>query len=296
MELDQSRFKASAANAALEKPFDTQKLRQIVQKLVPKTGSQTLSPYLKFPKLPDFEEGPAKPVAGSYPPPPPPEMHPVELGSGAPAKHESNSWSMENFAPLTPPTDELDADEFMPVQLPSEPVAPISKPQNLRSLQNDDDLGDDNEWFQKTLSKYKMDPTLQEEVAAETKPEIKLRQPQDSPPELTKTSPFAAQAKTARVEPAKAQPVRPQARVATEQAPLESEDDDAVLELDLSDEKSPDPSVAAIPQLNEKQLEAIIRAQSKEVIEKVVWQVVPEIATRIIERELERLLKERQSL
>ncbi len=51
-----------------------------------------------------------------------------------------------------------------------------------------------------------------------------------------------------------------------------------------------------IPQLDAKQLEAIIRAQSKEVIEKVVWQVVPEIATQIIEREIKKLLKERHDI
>jgi hypothetical protein len=50
-----------------------------------------------------------------------------------------------------------------------------------------------------------------------------------------------------------------------------------------------------IPQLNEKQLEAIIRKQSAEVIESVVWKVVPELATQIIERELNRLLKEREA-
>lgn len=45
--------------------------------------------------------------------------------------------------------------------------------------------------------------------------------------------------------------------------------------------------------LSAEQLEKIIREQSAEVIESVVWKVVPEIATQIIERELNRLLKER---
>jgi CheY-like chemotaxis protein len=47
--------------------------------------------------------------------------------------------------------------------------------------------------------------------------------------------------------------------------------------------------------LSEAQLEEIIRAQSAEVIESVVWKIVPDLAKQIIERELNKLLKERDS-
>jgi CheY-like chemotaxis protein len=43
--------------------------------------------------------------------------------------------------------------------------------------------------------------------------------------------------------------------------------------------------------LSSEQLEEIVRRQSQEVIESVVWKVVPELAKQIIERELNRLLK-----
>lgn len=52
---------------------------------------------------------------------------------------------------------------------------------------------------------------------------------------------------------------------------------------------------APLTALSEEQLEKIIRSQSAEVIESVVWKVIPEIATQIIERELNRLLKERDA-
>jgi len=56
-------------------------------------------------------------------------------------------------------------------------------------------------------------------------------------------------------------------------------------------------TVPAIPGggLTAEQLEKIIREQSKDVIESVVWKVIPELATQIIERELNKLLKERDS-
>ena len=47
--------------------------------------------------------------------------------------------------------------------------------------------------------------------------------------------------------------------------------------------------------LTPEQLEKIIREQSAEVIESVVWKVIPELAAQIIERELNKLLKERDS-
>ena len=53
--------------------------------------------------------------------------------------------------------------------------------------------------------------------------------------------------------------------------------------------------VPAVPALTAEQLEKIIREQSAEVIEAVVWKVIPELAAQIIERELNKLLKERDS-
>lgn len=67
---------------------------------------------------------------------------------------------------------------------------------------------------------------------------------------------------------------------------------------DLIEEETGAPPLSAPPLgagLSEAQLEKIIRAQSAEVIESVVWKIVPDLAKQIIERELARLLKERDS-
>lgn len=56
MELDQPKFDESGANAKLEKPFDAETLRNLVQKLVLKTQSQAISSFLQFPNMPDFKE------------------------------------------------------------------------------------------------------------------------------------------------------------------------------------------------------------------------------------------------
>lgn len=67
-----------------------------------------------------------------------------------------------------------------------------------------------------------------------------------------------------------------------------------LVEVPLDDERSLTP--APIQALDPEQLEKIIRSQSAEVIESVVWKVVPELAKQIIERELNKLLQERDSL
>ena len=55
------------------------------------------------------------------------------------------------------------------------------------------------------------------------------------------------------------------------------------------------PAPAPVPQLSVAELERIVRAQSAEIIEGAVWKIVPELAAQIIERELNKLLRERES-
>lgn len=73
-------------------------------------------------------------------------------------------------------------------------------------------------------------------------------------------------------------------------------------DLEVEELTPPPPAVSAkapepnpIGALSAEQLEKIIREQSAQVIESVVWKVVPELAKQIIERELNKLLKERDS-
>lgn len=81
------------------------------------------------------------------------------------------------------------------------------------------------------------------------------------------------------------------------QPDLEMED---LVEVPLEDERprpysAAAPAISAAGSLSAEQLEKIIREQSSEVIESVVWKVVPELAKQIIERELNKLLQERDS-
>jgi hypothetical protein len=55
------------------------------------------------------------------------------------------------------------------------------------------------------------------------------------------------------------------------------------------------PAASVLPQWNEADIEKLVRAQAKEMIEAVVWKVLPELAQQIIEREIAKLLKEKDA-
>lgn len=62
--------------------------------------------------------------------------------------------------------------------------------------------------------------------------------------------------------------------------------------------KAAQPPVATAPVLpspSQAEIEQIVRNQSKEIIEAVVWRVLPELAQQIIEREIQKLLKEKDA-
>lgn len=56
MQLDHAQYQKVKADAALEKPFDSESLRNVIERLVPKASQFPLRGLLQHPQLPDFEE------------------------------------------------------------------------------------------------------------------------------------------------------------------------------------------------------------------------------------------------
>lgn len=56
MQLDEDLFRTSKANASIEKPFDADTIRNLVEKLVPRLQTFPLKGFLNHPPMPDFEE------------------------------------------------------------------------------------------------------------------------------------------------------------------------------------------------------------------------------------------------
>ncbi len=218
MDLDDDKVQASRANSKLEKPFDVNALRTIVQEFVPKTKTQRLSGFLTFPDRPDFAESPP-------PAPPPPD---------------SSLWNMESFDPIEPPKiPAMSSEEFHPVSL----TKPEVRDQDLELIS---DTSEDLKagWKQKSISHFKVD--LAEDA---TDDDLHVDY-------VVSAEPISVPQQSAKGE---------------------------ALNEDKLDEST-----------NTK-IEKLVEQRAQALIEEVVWKVVPELASRIIEREIQKLLAEKEA-
>lgn len=260
MELDEDKYQASQADGHLEKPFDVKALRTLINDLVPKTKNQKLSGFLNFPDMPEFaEQAPKKEKPA--PPPPPPIPAPATTEKSA----AKESWSMEDFEPPETATISPTADEaFKSVPLPSAKSKPQKPPEfePEEFLAKDED--EDSNWQRHDIGRFQIEKDIES---------------------LENEDPVSFEAES---QPDESE----EAFGSTEIREIEFEDNGEELEVEEPLAQAPTTPIEA---LSPERLEAIVRAQSKEVIEAVVWKIVPEIATTIIERELKRLLDERDS-
>lgn len=271
MELDQDKFDASLANGRLEKPFDVAALRKLVTELVPRTQSQRLSQFLEFPPMPEIEDKPK--AAAATPPPPPTAAGDEEFAQVPLPKMKSGSPGGDKYR-LNLKPEELDQDH-VPVdyELPSEKV-------DMNDVLRDDPA--ENE------------PFAIKETRRSAKPQGPPKVPQPKPPIPIETEPVEASEllnlEDMVPEDEESQIYKPPVPTGTGSSigiPIEK--------TSPSIRTAPPAAPASAPQMSAEQLEKIIRQQSAEVIESVVWKVVPDLAAQIIERELDKLLKERDS-
>ncbi len=291
MELDEDKYQASQADGHLEKPFDVKTLRALIHDLVPKTKNQKLSGFLSFPKMPEFiNDGSLKPTGAPSPQAQAakPQISETEVAqvkaarAGASAPAESN-WNMDDFDPPPSAVSNQNPEEnFKAVPLPSareeRPVELDPQDEANQFLKDDED---DNRWQRHDLGRFQIKEDL---VSLETEDPV-LYTPEPQAPTAKRPAPQSQEAISIEDDD---QLGHSEIRT-LDLGPDLAED----LEIEAPQAKVEEPALARPGALSEKQLEAIIRSQSKEIIEAVVWKIVPEIATTIIERELKRLLDER---
>jgi hypothetical protein len=255
----------------------------------------------------------ASPKAGPPPAaaPKPASAAPAPSAAAPPADAAKSSWSMESFEEPSSFEDE----EFQPLELSqlSRDPGESAESENQSAFAAGSDAGldaDDETWSRQDLSQFKLDlpPISVGEGAGEFK--IDMGEEEFSTPNFET------------VEETAPAPIAPpedtfgndltldahQINQAVEEIPLPLEPvDEGGLELtksgaDLlspSDEPPrtqqrtpPAPHSAGAAQLSAEQLEHIIRSQSREIIERVVRKLVPDLAATIIREELERLLED----
>ncbi len=224
MEIDEGKFRQSRADDRLEKPFDKQSLRKLVQHFVPKTKTQGLSEFLTLPELRNSDSG---------------------------DNEAFYNKTLTHFIPKGGVLGDLkiddEPDEFRPGPSPFHSTVPEISPLRTQSE-------DEEEWVPRPLpaSPISVEENYEVEIA---KVQLPLDPPPISTPELD-TLPLMGR-------PRRAPPTPPKY-------------------------SGPPPQI----QLDHKQLDELIRAELRPILENAIAKALPEIAERVIREEIERLMKD----
>lgn len=247
------------------------------------------------------------------PAPPPPPHTPTPSHVQAAAQAAKSSWSMESFD-----GPELDADHeeetFQPLELsqlsgePSHDGAPaglkIQTPDHAPDHTSDEaaaDLAADEAWARQDLSQFKLN--LPPISVGEGRDEFKIDMGEDefvSPnfetENFSETSPGNSQDNFANDLTLEAHEIEhAEHEVALPLMPLHLDEPLEMISSPDQIHRSSAKPPAGIAGMTSDQLERIIRAQSREIIEDVVRRLIPDMAAAIIREELERLLTDTAS-
>ena len=261
MEIDEAKARASQANARLEKPFDADLLRKMVQDLVPRTLDNKLSSYLTFPNLPSFEDEPAKvpqtsTPATSQPSLALPEEDLVNIEVPPASSEKPDIYSIPELSEHDLMSSVDPEDQFM-----NTPLAGTKTPQP----------GPEESWSHQDLSKFKIQIPREETSAGGDLEKYMIRDEEMSTPQVSTDGEFEeitfAKSPAQRQTPSSIPTPEPLATmIATESQPRSA--------------------------LDQVVAEKILREEAQAVLEKVLWQILPDICERVVREELGRLLKD----
>jgi two-component system cell cycle response regulator len=252
MEFDEPKAKESLADARLEKPFDAETLKNLVNKLVKKGPAPDVANFLDFPPAPTGKSTAAPTTE------PKTEKHEDPLKSLEKIKNES-----EKFKPIELPdlAENLDANEEP--ALDEFEMQPLTKTTGFGYRPTDPPVADSPSINQQTKS-FVLD--IPEDTNVDDIP-LDI----DSVDRVEDMS-FLLNADGAKHEMPKIPTAPPApATPAATSAPT---------------------AKPAMP--SDVDMEKIVREEVRTAIDKVIWQVVPELAAQLIKKELDRLLQDNE--
>ncbi|MCC6277047.1 MAG: response regulator [Oligoflexia bacterium] len=288
MALDEGKFKLSGADEKLEKPFEVNHIRSIVNKYVPKTQSSPLGKHLEFPALDfDFSEQTSSKTNVEF------EISEAE----SPNQGAGGNWNMDSF-------DQIPS--FDSTQ-PSAAEAPIPEPEANPSHSGltNPAWSSDSEWVRRDLGKFQV--PIPEENADEStvnfqynekdiksldfllKPNQEAAKPVDAPvpkaskPEESKKA--TTPSFTDHLAAASAEPVKEVTAV--------------TLSKELQGAMTDPTATTQAPPIDSSMIESAVKSMTPQIealirkaVQEAVWKIVPEIASNMIKEELARLTSE----
>ena len=278
IKLDESKFESSKADFHLEKPFSINSLRKIIHNFVPKTKTQNLSPHLEFPKINESD------FSLSPPSDPPPSSS--SSSSVSPLSSASPSSSLQSTSPTSPtpsssePEEKREKSEKETEELSLRNTEGISLEETSSESDSEDllPLEEEEDWVQKNVFKIEEPSLLEEERKSEEEDLFSEDASDELNDELNDNlKVLQSQADRDKEDTHASSPSNSQKRYQTQKEEKMVKKNEEISseshELKLSEEA--------------------LYSQSKKIIESIVWQVVPELATQIIEKEVQRLLAEK---
>jgi CheY-like chemotaxis protein len=249
MELDEAKAADCGADRRLEKPFDAEILRALINELVPKTQENLVSNYLTFPKLPDFQEENSL------------NMNPSEAPSANLIAGEISGADIYSI----PEIGENEA--FDPGSAPEEFAAvPLSASGTTAPPEEG--------WSHQDLSKFQIQVPQENKTGGMPLDQYMIPADDLSMAQVETTGEFE-----------EVTFVRPSSSSSSAQAGQKPASDTSL-------SANPNKALATSSASDQVMAEKIMREEARAVLEKIAWQIMPEICERVVKEELNKLLKD----
>lgn len=280
---NQKDLESSVAQDFLKKPIEARKLRELINRFIPKTKSNILTEHLKFPPTPDFKEKKNQINQDSISPfsskstikefeEKKEELH---TASDKPQPPDPNTDGIEKINPVAiteevsnkqkePPIDSLNQESY---QSADTGIKPIIGDDQFTDEQNDLPTGPSYQKNHPSMDAEDINASEEKKSATDVKI-LQVPDPEpDSHSKIKTHTPDDLHSNTQ----------------------LKNQINDYIKQL--TQEPVNKEIAEQIKHYAEKNSQEII----KKTAEKVVWQVVPELARQLITKELDKLLKEEET-
>lgn len=264
MEVDESKIAASLADGRLEKPFDSENLRSLVNTLVKKTEKNPVSNFLSFPDMPQFEETPGQAPARSQ-------------------KESALAGEISNVFHI--PDEEEDGhtviqpfhsdEEFAAVPLTGTPKSP--------------DEADEGGWAHQDLTKFKIQ--LPENQETDFASKFVIPQAEDLDHAHVEVEGDFEEISFHEHGPDLTENFAKKVEKSVKDQMIETLQRKAPVTQTASNSNA-QPKVHSRGDSDTDLMEKVIREEAREVIESICWKVLPEIAERIVREEIKKILRE----
>lgn len=254
MGIDETKARDSMANKRLEKPFEVETLRSIVQELAPKTISHPVSSFLSFGEIESIRDY-KKEAAQNRKNVTPPKIPNLNI------PNQGTDYVIDDS--ILPDDLQLTEDSEDFAQVPLHKSIPLHVP----SIDDHDELEGPEEWQAEPMANVNKPP----ERPKFPKP------PQNMSPDVD-------------LDKAKRKITENFEEIIFTDAEISGNDDENEVKVQSSTEFAV-PSLSSIP-MDAKTQEKIFREEVRVIAEKICWSLLPEITERVVREEIKKLLHE----